>query len=188
MTVKSNISKRVLLTKGLVQNALIQMLKEAKINKITILELCQVAGINRTTFYKYYGSQYDVFDEIVKEYLQQTSFTVLENLSDGKSGYECLRETLQYIKDHHEFAKLMLQQDHYSLLSNIKYLFPQFDDIIINCLPETLDINTKNAIATYVQHGSVSILKEWVLSDCKVSPEEEAQLILYIAGRSMSIQ
>ena len=188
MTEKNNINKRVLLTKSSVQNALIEMLKKAKINKITILELCQVAGINRTTFYKYYGSQYDVFDEIVKEYLLQTSFTILENISDGKSIYECLTQALQYIKEHHEFAKLMLQQDHYSLLSNIKDLFPQFDDIIISCLPETLDINTKNAIAIYVQYGSARILKEWVLSDCKVSPEEEAQLILYIAGRSMSTQ
>ncbi|MDO5518718.1 MAG: TetR/AcrR family transcriptional regulator [Clostridium sp.] len=186
MIEKSNINKRVRLTKSLVHDALIKMLKKVKINKITIRELCQIAGINRTTFYKYYGSQYDVFDEIVKEYLEQTSFKIIENISAGKSIYECLTQTLQYIKEHHEFAKLMLQQDHYNLLSNIKDSFPQFDNMIINHLPETLDINTRNAIAIYVQYGSVKILKEWILSDCKVSPDEEAKLILYIAGRTMA--
>ncbi|WP_375539483.1 TetR-like C-terminal domain-containing protein [Clostridium estertheticum] len=43
----------------------------------------------------------------------------------------------------------------------------------------------KKAIASYVQYGAVRLIKEWILSDCLKSPEEEAKLILYIAGRSI---
>ena len=49
-----------------------------------------------------------------------------------------------------------------------------------------LDFEEKKAIASYVQYGTIRLLKEWILSDCVKSPEEEAKLIIYIAGRTIS--
>ena len=34
---------------------------------ITIRELCERAGINRSTFYKYYGNQFDLLNEMEKD-------------------------------------------------------------------------------------------------------------------------
>ena len=50
--------QRVMLTKRLLKDSLVSLLKEKTIFKITIRELCDTAGINRSTFYKYYDSQY----------------------------------------------------------------------------------------------------------------------------------
>lgn len=186
MPEKNKVNQRVLLTKSLTHHALIEILRTHQINKITIRRLCQVAGINRSTFYKYYGSQYDVFNEMAETYIQQTSFKIIEEISAGKNISECLTHILQYIKDHLEFAKLMLEQEHYDLLSNITEAFPQFDEMIIKHLPEKLDLDKKRAIASYAQYGSVRLLKEWILSDCLRPPEEEAELILYMAGRTIS--
>lgn len=60
---------KILHTKERIRNSLIQMLGNITIEKITIKELCMTAGINRTTFYKYYGSQYDVLNEIASIYI-----------------------------------------------------------------------------------------------------------------------
>ncbi|MCA1292863.1 TetR/AcrR family transcriptional regulator [Paenibacillus sp. alder61] len=185
MSEKSNVNQRVMLTKRLIREALLKMLKTTKINKISIRELCQVAGINRTTFYNHYGSQYDVLNEIADTYIQSTSFTVINDMAAGKNIDECLTQVLQYIKDNLEFAKLVLDLDNYDLLSHIKISLPQFDHMVIKHLPENLDLEEKKAIASYVQYGTVRLLKEWILSDCLKSPEEEAQLILKIAGRTI---
>jgi AcrR family transcriptional regulator len=178
-------NQRVMLTKRLIREALLSLLKTYNINKISIRELCQVAGINRTTFYNHYGSQYDVLNEIADTYLQSTSFTVINDLAAGKNIVESLTGVLQYIKDNLEFAKLILAQDNYDLISHIKVSMPQFDHMVIKHLPENLGLDEKKAIASYVQYGIVRLIKEWVLSDCLKSPEEEANLILYIAGRTI---
>lgn len=185
MLEKNNVNQRVMLTKRLISEALLKMLKTHNINKISIRELCQVAGINRTTFYNHYGSQYDVLNEIAETYIQNTSFTVINDIAAGKNITECLTQVLQYMKDNLEFAKLILDLDNYDLITHITISLPQFDHMIIKHLPGNLDLDEKKAIASYVQYGTVRLLKEWILSDCLKSPEDEAKLILYIAGRTI---
>ncbi|MHA6533497.1 TetR/AcrR family transcriptional regulator [Paenibacillus sp. BAC0078] len=185
MSEKNNVNQRVMLTKRLIGEALLKLLKTCNINKISIRELCQVAGINRTTFYNHYGSQYDVLNEIAETYIQSTSFTVINDLAAGKNIVESLTGILQYIKDNLEFTKLVLDLDNYDLISHITISLPQFDHMVIKHLPENLDLEEKKAIASYVQYGTVRLLKEWILSDCLKSPEEEAKLILNIAGRTI---
>lgn len=185
MPEKNNVNQRVMLTKRLIHEALLKMLKTHNINKISIRELCQVAGINRTTFYNHYGSQYDVLNEIAETYIQNTSFTVINDIAAGKNIDECLTRVLQYMKDNLEFAKLVLDLDNYDLITHITISLPQFDHMVIKHLPENLDLEEKKAIASYVQYGTVRLLKEWILSDCLKSPEEEAKLILHIAGRTI---
>jgi hypothetical protein len=79
----------------------------------------------------------------------------------------------------------VLDQDNYDLITHIKISLPQFDEMVIKHLPKDLDLDAKKAIACFVQYGTVRILKEWIFSDCLKSPEEEAKLILYIAGRTI---
>ena len=46
--------KRIINTKKQLTNTLLILIKEKRIQDITVLELCKKANINRTTFYKYY--------------------------------------------------------------------------------------------------------------------------------------
>lgn len=182
---EKNVNQRVLLTKRLVHEALLEMLRTRNIYKISIRELCQIAGINRSTFYNHYGSQYDVLNEIAEEYIQNTSYTIINDIAAGKKIHECLTQVLQYMKDNLEFAKLVLDQENYDLITHIKITLPQFNQMVIRNLPEDLDLEKKKAIASYVQYGTVRLLKEWIDSDCLKSPEEESKLIIYIAGRTI---
>lgn len=64
-------NQRIRLSKTLLKNALVQLLQEKPLSKISVLEICEKAEINRTTFYKYYGSQTDLLDEIEHDFLAQ---------------------------------------------------------------------------------------------------------------------
>ena len=48
-------NQRITLTKRLLQEALLLMLRDESINKISVRDLCEKAGINRTTFYNHYS-------------------------------------------------------------------------------------------------------------------------------------
>ena len=56
--------RRVTLTKRMLKDALIDLLREVDIYHVSIRELCQRADVNRTTFYKYYGSQFDLAEAV----------------------------------------------------------------------------------------------------------------------------
>ena len=55
--------RRVTMTKRLLKDALTEMLRKEDIYHVSIRELCERADVNRTTFYKYYGNQFDLLAE-----------------------------------------------------------------------------------------------------------------------------
>ena len=50
---------RVIKTLRQIDNALLTLLSDMPFEKITVDLLCQVALVNRSTFYKYYKSKFD---------------------------------------------------------------------------------------------------------------------------------
>ena len=57
-------NQRIALTKRLLKESLMQLMSEKNLSKITVSELCETAGINRSTFYNHYGCPADVLIEI----------------------------------------------------------------------------------------------------------------------------
>ncbi len=57
--------RRIVKTKAAIENALIRLLKEKDLSKITISAIALEADINRKTFYLHYSSVNELFDEII---------------------------------------------------------------------------------------------------------------------------
>ena len=55
---------RVRYSKMIIQSNFVSLLKQKPMNKITVKELCEMADINRATFYKYYMDFYDLMEKI----------------------------------------------------------------------------------------------------------------------------
>ena len=66
---KKKIDQRVRLTQHLLKNALVQLMQEQHISKISIRAICEFAGINRSTFYVHYTDQYDLLKKVEQEVL-----------------------------------------------------------------------------------------------------------------------
>ena len=65
------IEKRVVKTRQLIREALLDLTSERALSKITISELCVRAGINRKTFYRHYRTVGDVITEIENDILAE---------------------------------------------------------------------------------------------------------------------
>ena len=83
---KEQENQRVRITKMLLKDALTKLLYEKKIEKVTVSELCEAAGVNRSTFYKHYGSQFDVLDDIEKDFFMLRKKCLPIRGEDGRSG------------------------------------------------------------------------------------------------------
>lgn len=55
--------KRIMKTRSAVFNAVFDLSTEKELDKITVLELCECAGINKSTFYLHYKSIEDCFQK-----------------------------------------------------------------------------------------------------------------------------
>lgn len=57
-------NQRVRLTKTLLAQSLLELMKTKPVESVSVAELCRHAGINRTTFYKYYHTPEEVLQEV----------------------------------------------------------------------------------------------------------------------------
>ena len=78
-------NQRTRLSKQMMRNALIQLLKEKELYQITVKEICTLAEINRTTFYKYYAAPADLLSEIAEDFAKKNaSFFQGNPTEDGR--------------------------------------------------------------------------------------------------------
>ena len=60
---------RVRVTKMLIRKEFTELLKKKPIQEITVREICERTGINRSTFYNHYQDVYDLLEQIENEML-----------------------------------------------------------------------------------------------------------------------
>ena len=100
---KKTDGRRVKMTKMLLKNALIDIMKTKSIHLISIKEICQEADVNRSTFYRHYNTQYDLYDEIIEDIaadiggIYQDDFTTVDFLTKVLEYIESKRDTFLVI-------------------------------------------------------------------------------------------
>ena len=78
---------RVIKTLRQIDNALLTLLSDMPFEKITVDLLCQIALVNRSTFYKYYKSKFDLMDQYLSrtltEFREQMDVAFINASSDN---------------------------------------------------------------------------------------------------------
>lgn len=69
---------RVRYTRMVIKNAFITLLKQKPLNKISVKDVCELAEINRATFYKHYSDCFDLMEKI-EDALMAELKAVLQN-------------------------------------------------------------------------------------------------------------
>lgn len=59
--------RRTLVTKNLIRDAMLSLLRQDSFDKISVAALCREAGVGRATFYTHYTGLMDVIDELADE-------------------------------------------------------------------------------------------------------------------------
>ena len=60
-------------TESAIKEALLRLIESKKLADITVSELARAAGISRSTFYQHYCNPADVYDALVKQFVEQLS-------------------------------------------------------------------------------------------------------------------
>ena len=166
--------------------ALLKLMEEKPVSKISIRELSEATGLNRGTFYLHYQDIYDLLDDLENYVLQQLSDILA--LHDPKelshNIYPLIRDIFQQAADNRElYAAIMNSTEHTGLMDKIQALvkekvFYDWDHIFQHPKTQNYDV-----YYSYLSSGLIGLLRYWV-QDGTESVEEISELAktLVISG------
>ncbi|MBQ6794878.1 MAG: TetR family transcriptional regulator C-terminal domain-containing protein [Clostridia bacterium] len=169
-------SRRVTMTKTLLKESLLELLKEKPLPKITIKEICENADVNRSTFYLHYVDQFALCDEIENDSVEKIN-TCLAKVSIKGNRVEGLTEFLHYMKSNGELFKILMRPDFNNSFR------VRFSEVAVKRLAQldyhdNVSEEDKDYIFRFMFMGVLGMLEQWVKCGFDKSPEEIAAFIL----------
>ncbi len=169
--------------------ALISLLKKKPFEYITVSEICETAGVNRSTFYLHYETIGDLLNEtaryLIDDFLSYFSNDVKAisfNLTDCELDelfFVCdkyLRPYLTYIKDHKEvFGTVLLHIQTFRFEDVYKRMFQSIFNPILNRFHYPAE--NRKYVMMYYLNGINAIVLEWLKDGCNKSIEEVSEII-----------
>lgn len=157
--------------------ALLALLRIKPFDRISVAELCRIAKVNRTTFYLYFDSMFDLLSE-VERYAAKSLVETLPPSRKREDDY--LKE--EYIIPYLQFVKKTPNLFR-AYMSHAKILgFEQTYERILRdvAIPRSGGRSDKEIdyISSFIIGGIASLVRKWVDKGFQESPEEIAKLIL----------
>ena len=177
-------NKRIMLTKQLLQNALLKLLKTVPLRAISIRELCKEAGINRTTFYNHYGSQYDLLRDISQRFLNSIAERLEKaDFSDRESVHRRVAMVLEYMAENRELSILLMNNNTDAGFAEGIFSLPKIGDLLDAALVNCRDERKRTATISFVIYGSYKLLQDWLNQEERLPPAEQTEMMLDLAQR-----
>lgn len=167
-------------TSRLMNQALLKLLEEKEFEYITIKELCQKAGVNRSTFYLHYENMNDLLVESLDYMLQKFynhyndekfNLNIIKSLDNN----DLILIKPKYIIPYLEFVKankkLFLVATNNPVLFDVYKTFEKMYKDIFSPILDKYNVleNEKKYILAFYLNGLHSIIVEWIKTDCKDS-------------------
>ena len=172
-------------TASYMDEALLVLLEKKDYDFITVKEVCQTAGVNRSTFYLHYEKMDDLLEETVS-YVNNKFMDKLSLIGEVLDPTKVILTTDKYLRPYLSFIKE--NKKIYRLMHDKPYLF-HIDEITNRLYKDIFDIaltnfkvkeEEKKYIFSFYTEGVMGIIKRWLEEDCN----DEIDLIIGIIERN----
>lgn len=167
---------RVRYTQGAIRRAFLRLLQEKPLAKVTVKDICQLAEINRATFYSHYHDIYDLLEQIEQEMLDHLT-AELSSLEPGELE-DVLTRLLYQIKEYGKLYSVVWSQNcdpgMIDRVVQICYIpFTQANRFeCANLAPERLEL-----VQSYLISGTGGAIAAWMRGRMEC-PEQTAKLLV----------
>ncbi len=157
--------------KEAIEIALIKLLKKKDINKITVTELAEAAGVGRSSFYRNFIDFEDVavsyINRIYGEYFKEKP---ADRKSYTKKYFDAfLKERFRFVKEHKEIFSALHKN---GMLGNVMRKM----DSGVKAQFFVADISESDYFSAMITGFSVGVIEEWVASGMKENEDELAEI------------
>ena len=168
-------------TKSVIQDAFLALLHKKPLAKITVSEICQMAEINRGTFYRYYLDVYDLAEKMMAEGIEH--FSEIFDQTSEVDFIGMLAAMLRILKNDQQLFYMVFSES-FSRTMQAEF-FEKVFMLCFNHLKDDLpgDSTEKTRTLSFLSGGSAALIQYWMRSGYAESEEEMAKIISDYAGR-----
>ena len=171
---------KVIKTKRKLSKSLISLLTSKSITEIDVSELCEKAGINRTTFYKHYASLYHLLDELIVQFFKRIE-TLFLSLSSGENTTSKVAYLLKYLKQNREFVTIIMNNNSFSSISERLIQLNFICNLInSNIQYRKNDYVSEDYYVDFIISGWIAAIRRWVNENCDLDVNTLARLLTSI--------
>lgn len=174
-------NQRIMLTRRLVKESLVRLLATQGIRQVSIRELCEQAGINRSTFYKHYGSQYDVLAEMEDEVIARISENLVEY--QPSSDLDKLEAICSFAATNIEMVRMLTSNNVDPSFPGRLFGLPLIRSLIEQKLGEAYGEEHRLYISELLVNGCYSMLLRWLERENRMPARDFAHLLREMTGR-----
>ena len=173
--------RRIVRTKKNIRNALLTLMVDKEMDKITIQEVADQADVDRKTIYNYYKGIGEIFGEIENELIEHFEATT-RALAGEKDPKVYFRALAELIESDMELYELLMRSENSTFVTKTVVVLNEW---IQRALDKTGAMDTeKVATATeYVAAGIFCAYRRWFRSDRSKSllkfSEELCELVIH---------
>ena len=188
--IQKKIDRRVIKTKKAIRGALMEIVEDKDLNKITMKEIAERADVDRKTVYNYYASAQDILDEIEDEAvveLEELTRDLQYDPENPLAVFEVLTALL--VSKLEVYTHLMrMELNSRLILKMISYLRDKVRETISrskDIKPEKVELVTE-----YVTAGLFSAYRYWFNAEEKCSLKEFSEDVaaLILDGVSVALR
>lgn len=185
-----SIDRRVRKTRRQLRECLISLLKEKKVQDITVRELTDMADLNRGTFYLHYKDVFDLLEKTEAELQDEFNQLVLKHDAvDLKQRPAVIfNEIYSLVYENADLIEILLGENgDLNFVNRLKKLIRE------RCLKDWMEVfRTGNpavfdAFFSYIASGCVGLVQYWLQTGLKETPQQMAKLTEQIITQGIEV-
>lgn len=173
-------NQRVAVTKRMLKEGLLRLLKEKPLEKIRVNELCTESGINRATFYRHYETPHDVLAELEMDIAGEILISISKQKPKTMQEAQNIMEDLcTHIYDHADIFKVLFRcNTDEDMQQKLMIFYGQMWELRKNERElSNLDDDTVVMLITLLGGGCYCLLKYWIVHGIPKTPKEIAAIL-----------
>ncbi len=187
-------------TAAKMDEAFLQLIEQKDFAYITVKEICEKAGVNRSTFYLHYETLGDllaectqrIIDQFVEymphdavEFLEKLESCPLEELYLITPEYLC--PYLNYVKEHRRIFRVSVEQ---AAVLNMQDAYNALYRHVLGPILNRFHVASADQryIMPFFINGLMAVIGEWVKGDCEDSVEHIVSVIRTCIGYSEQLK
>ncbi len=172
-----NENQRIRLSRQMLRDSLTMLLQTKSIHTISVREICEGAEINRTTFYKYYGDQYDLLRDMEDHVLTQIEGYLGSDDTLAGDDSQKLSRTLAFIDENLDLCRILCNNNVDPEFPKKLFSLPPIRHLLEQQLTDTGADNKSGYVFDFIVNGGFSIIRSWMNKEDRESPEEFASFV-----------
>lgn len=173
------LDRRVRKTRQQLQHCLAVLLKEKKIQEITVREITEMADLNRGTFYLHYKDVFDLLEKVESELLDELDGTLQKyQASDLHQRLSLIfTDLFVCVQENAEMVQILLGEN-----GDLNFVNQVKERVREKCLKDWFELfNSQDsqlfdAFNAFVVSGCLGLVTYWLQNGMKESPKELAQI------------